>query len=383
MLQTLERVPGKRARMLILATLCLVPTAYVARKFDPQHGFTPLLAFGSLHYGYYTTALPQVRALSPMVVDGDGSDGQFYTQVAIDPSLRDPNLVKALDAPEYRSRRILLPFLAWCLGFGRPAAILTVYALLNVLFWYLMLALLVRILQPTTVRDWLCVGAIVWTSGALVSIRRSFTDLPAATFLVLVGAMSLRLKPFALALAALTKETYAICSWCVLAEARKPKIRWWQATIQLCVMLGPVAIWMLYGHSRFHQIPYTREDYSWPMEGWLSAIAGRLGRNPVFNALAAASLLVQLVYLFIRRRPDSFLWRSGITFGVAAIFLSHEPFVSLNSSTRDLLPLTIAFNALLTNELKFFWTWFLVGNGGLVTNLVTTIAGIIHPGSSN
>jgi hypothetical protein len=213
-----DRPIGKRARMTLVVALCLLPTAFVARQFDPQYGFTKLLYFGS---SFYTNALPQIRALSPLPENHIGSDGQFYVQIAIDPALRDPNLAAALDNPEYRGRRIFMPFLAWCIGCGQPAVVVSAYALLNLLFWYLLFGLLIYCLRPATVRDWLCLAAILWTSGTLISIERSFPDLPGATLLVLASAVPLLSKAMAMALAILTKETYAICAWPVLAEGRR------------------------------------------------------------------------------------------------------------------------------------------------------------------
>ena len=64
-----------------------------------------------------------------------GFDGQFYAEVGLDPLLRDPQLGTALDSPTYRSRRILMPWLAWLGGLGHPSWILNVYAALNLVFW--------------------------------------------------------------------------------------------------------------------------------------------------------------------------------------------------------------------------------------------------------
>ena len=57
----------------------------------------------------------------------------------MDPGLRNPGLRGALDLPAYRATRILLPFLAHVTGLGRPNLIIQVFALLNPLFWRLLL----------------------------------------------------------------------------------------------------------------------------------------------------------------------------------------------------------------------------------------------------
>ncbi|MES1194835.1 MAG: hypothetical protein ABUL65_03000, partial [Opitutus sp.] len=67
----------------------------VAAKFSPQTGFNSLIRFGAT---WQDRRLPQLAALPlATAADSSGYDGQFYAQVAIDPLLRDPHLVTALD----------------------------------------------------------------------------------------------------------------------------------------------------------------------------------------------------------------------------------------------------------------------------------------------
>ncbi len=367
MQELLDRVPGKRARLLIVVTLCLVPTAHVAVQFDRDHGFTRALRFSAASL---ECALPQVRELSPPIRVGHGSDGKYYAEVAVDPTLRDPNLARALDISEYRARRILLPFLAWVIGFGHPKAVLNIYALLNLFFWYLLLALLLRALRPATLRDWICLSAIVWTSGVLISVARSFTDLPGATLVVAASLVVPQLQSSVMSLAILTKETYAMCSWIPLLELRKLGASWWQLAGHSAMMFMPVAVWMLYVHARFQTSPYPGGNFSWPMAGWFHALSGHCPHQPALNAIAAASLFLQLIYLVVRPKPDSFFWRAGISFAIASIFLGPDPFVNQGSFTRDMILIPTAFNALLMRDRKSFWRWFVPGNVGLVGGFV-------------
>ena len=92
----LDRKLSPRVRALVLGLACLVPTAFVLKQYDPQTKFTQLILFG---WHFQSRALPQVRALRPANATPFGYDGQFYAQIAIDPSLKDPNLGAALDAP--------------------------------------------------------------------------------------------------------------------------------------------------------------------------------------------------------------------------------------------------------------------------------------------
>src|ERR1700736_4869464 len=117
-----------RERIVILGAICLIPILFVARQFSPGHGFTKLLEVGQV---WFPRALPEFQVLNPITFPGKGYDGQFYAQVAIDPLAQNPRLATALDDAEYRSRRIAMPALAWLLGVGEPARIVTCYTLIN------------------------------------------------------------------------------------------------------------------------------------------------------------------------------------------------------------------------------------------------------------
>ena len=51
-----------------------------------------------------------------------GYDGQFFRSLAHDPFLRH-GTAASLDSPVLRSRRILIPLMAWGLALGQPAVI--------------------------------------------------------------------------------------------------------------------------------------------------------------------------------------------------------------------------------------------------------------------
>jgi hypothetical protein len=81
----------------------------------PEHGCLALIRFGE---NFEARALPEVRALDPPALSPWGYDGQFYAQIALDPTLQNPDLERALDSPHYRARRIGLPALAALFGLG-------------------------------------------------------------------------------------------------------------------------------------------------------------------------------------------------------------------------------------------------------------------------
>jgi hypothetical protein len=368
----LESRVSSRARAAIILVLSLLPALFVASQFTWQHGFTRLL---DVRPSYLPRrALPEFQALHPATFEKKGYDGQFYAQLAIDPLLRNPQLARALDGPEYRARRILLPAIAWLLGGGQPAAAVTIYTLLNLAAWYILFTLLVRSQRPTTVQAWLCIAAIMLTTGAFSSLARSLTDLPAATLLVAAAVLGSWSRTLALALSVLTKETYLVCAWAPIPDLSKRAHEFPRGIIHVAAVVLPWLLWAIYVHLHFAMPAYGTDNFSWPFEGWLHCIVSSIQAVKLKLALAALSLLVQLGYLVSRPQFKSFYWRAAISFGIAGALLTDDPFASEVSFTRDLLPMTIGFNVLLTQEPPArFLFWFSAGNIGLFVSLIGLI----------
>src|SRR5688572_18038112 len=155
----------------------------VACKFSPQTGFTSLIRFGET---WENTRHPALNGIPIATVPhSNGYDGQFYAQLALGPLLRATETAAAMDAPDYRARRILAPALASAAGAGNPWWTLQIYALLNVGCW-LILGLILYRGAPGS--DWVSFArwaGCMFGMGVLESVRQSLVDLPALLLLTL------------------------------------------------------------------------------------------------------------------------------------------------------------------------------------------------------
>ena len=370
---------SRLTRIALVGVVCVLPLRYVLNRFSPETYFTSLIYYGT---DFYATAIPEVRQIKPELSSAGGYDGQFYSQIAIHPSLRTVGLRESLDAPAYRAMRPFLPWLSHLAGFGRPFWILQAYALSNLLFWYLLVFGLLHYLRPTSGRDYLCILAACLSSGVLFSLQRALVDLPAATLCFFGASLAEEFAVVAIAAAVLTKETYIL--QLIERSFRRGKTgSLAPAMTKYACILVPALLWHSYVHFTFGPTHFGT-NVGWPFSGYLAAILEatktlphrHLGFSAVTPLLAPLSLLVQGFYLFWAPRSDSIYRRTGMAFAVGSIFLSSDVFVEQISYCRDLIPVSLAFNiTLMHNKPRRFVFWFVAGNAGLTMGLVQLIRG--------
>ncbi|PYM02087.1 MAG: hypothetical protein DMF19_04260 [Verrucomicrobia bacterium] len=370
---------SRPTRIALVFVICVLPLRYVLNRFSPETYFTSLIYYGA---DFYPTAIPEVREIKPQLNSAAGYDGQFYSQIAIHPSLRTPGLRESLDTPAYRAMRPFLPWLSYLAGFGRPFWILQAYALSNLLFWYLLVFGLLHYPHPTSRRDYLCILAACLSSGVLFSLQRALVDLPAATLCFLGASLAEEFAVVAIAAAVLTKETYVL----QLIERSFHRGKTGSlapAVIKYACILVPALLWHSYVHFIFGP-PQFGTNFGWPFSGYLAAILKatkmlpykHLSFSSITSVLAPVSLLVQGFYLFWAPRSGSIYRRTGMAFAVSSIFLSSDVFVDQVSYCRDLIPVSLAFNiTLMQNNPHRFGFWFVAGNAGLTKGLVQLIHG--------
>ena len=361
----------------LLLILCIPPACLLIKQCVRTGGVIGLIRFGE---DFQDSVLPKIKELAPRPVSSHGYDAQFYAPMALHPGLLDADENPVADT--YRARRIGLPALAFCLGAGQPAWILYVYALLNAGFWLILFAALVRYTGFHRPRDLLLAGALLWSTGALVSLTRALTDLP-ATVLGTLAILFFQSKPVVSAVllgaSGLVKET-SILSF--------PAIPWdgrfcWKSLKKLIlpglIACLPLALWLAFIQFRIGDgLAAGSGNFNFPFFGiaqkTIASTQELIGQGSawygrrLFELLCPLSLLIQMLYLAVKPRLSSAVWRFGIGFAVLLALLGASVWAEQNAYSRVLLPLTFSFN-LLIHRHESGWRlglWYLLGNGGML-----------------
>jgi hypothetical protein len=343
----------------------------VLAKFDPRTGFTSLIRFGEAHAATRLPALQADRIAT--VPNSHGYDGQFYAQIALDPTLRDPALATALDAPAYRARRIAAPAAAYLAGAGQTGPVLQAYAVLNVLCWAAFAWLLYREIPPESGHAFARWFAGVFSLGVLDSVRQSLVDLPALLALLLAVAAvrrgSVGRAGVLSAIGHLTKETNLLATL-ALAAFPRPSVR---RLAFFAFSAAPLGAWMAYVATRLPPGEAGFGNFTWPALGALDQLRtsmteitrGNLDSRHLFAPFAILGLIVQAGVLLRHRDLTNPWWRIGIAYAALLLFLGPWVWSGYWAACRAVLPLTIAFNLLLPAN-RAFWPVWVVGNLTLV-----------------
>ncbi len=341
------------------SVVCFVVFLWAVGKFySPVTGFTSLISIGDILNGTKVTGLRQVPHY--IYDDSAGYDGAYYAQLALHPTLDNPELTKAIDNLPYRARRMLFCWVAWLLGLGQPAWILQAHALLNVLCWLGLAGLLWRWFPPNSVENFLRWFGVMFSHGVCMSVRHSLVDAPS---LLLVAVAIAWLESgrrgraaAVLALAGLGKETSLLAA-SGLAEPASPSLRGaLRFAGTMLVVALPLFAWMAYVRWKFGPAADPGlGNFTLPLVGlaekWAVALAGfRPDEDPwlAWGTLGSTlALTLQMLFFVGRWRPAEAWWRVGTVFAAMMIFLSTPVWEGYPGAfTRVLLPMSLAFNVL-------------------------------------
>ncbi len=399
-----------------------MPIAFVCKDFTFKHGFLVLPRFGG---AFREQSLESVKRYAPASEPSkSGYDGQFYAQIALDPSLRDPGLLAACDTLAYRAKRIGLPVLAYVLGRGDSWIVLQLYSILNIFFWLWLGWMMVRQFGcQTTDSQWLLIG-VLWSAGVLISISRALTDLPALCLSVAAltllsprnrsqGERSERnllpgesnwgsigsvqshehkdrglgalfsVQPFLSAivfsLAGLTKETAILSAGSLLKWNPRANLigNTLRAGLTLMIVVFPIAAWSYYVAHTVGRDNVGMFNFTYPFVGFIrklylawSEACSEFPRMPILEMLAPISMAVQAIWMVRNTNLRSRWWMLGAGSVLLLIVIGDFVWASQSAYSRCLLPLTVAFNVTLFQEAylpakrKRVWWW--LGNLGLL-----------------
>ncbi len=346
----------------------------VAQFFHADTGFSSLISIGDLLKDSKVAALRQ----TPHYVyeNVHGYDGAYYVQLALHPTLDNPELTKAIDNLPYRAKRILFCWAAWGLGLGQPAWIVQAHALLNVLCWLALGWVLLRWFPPDRWDNFLRWAGIMFSHGVCMSVRNSLVDGPA----LLLVALALRwleegrrgAGTVTLALAGLGKETSLLASAGLDFDWRAPRT-WGRPALTVLLVALPLAAWMLFIKWKFgpaedpgmgnFTLPFAGFVEKW-RAAWSAAFGPDRGGLHWATLGAVLALAVQWLFFALRWRPAERWWRVGVVFAAMMMFLSTPVWEGFpGASTRVLLPMTLAFNVLVPRG----WRWLPVLIAGNLT----------------
>jgi hypothetical protein len=202
-------------------------------------------------------------------------------------------------------------------------------------------------------------AGILFSTGALSSVRLALTDLPA---LILVAAAlwaAERARPRTavgwLAAAALTRETSLVAWPGLWTGSWKSPAALGRNLLRFLLAAAPLIAWLIYIRWRVGTVSPGLENFTWPgtglVEKWHQCFHA-LAR-PEFpllawtTALAVAGLTVQAGFILARPRPADLWWRVGAACTLLLLCLGPSVWEGFPSAaTRVLLPLNLACNVL-------------------------------------
>jgi hypothetical protein len=378
----------QRARVwtILHAAIIVGFMATVATYYHPGVGLTAFLTIPASEPGspYELPALQH----APHAVEraGGGYDGQFYARLALEPLLTDPAIDSALDLAPYRARRILFSWTAYAIGLGRPAWILQVFALQNVVVWIVFAWLLLRWFPTGTGRSFTLWCGCLLTHGMLSSVRCALVDAPSALLLTVAVVAVERERPWIASVflggAGLARETSLVgVTLFTRFIGRSPK-SWLRVVVWIVVSALPLVIWMDYLRSVYRSAAWASGgNLTMPFYGLMwqtrrtfhEVAANGWKATTSSSALAVVAFVTQVVYVVrcaVLRRTDGSGWLP-VALAYAGLGLLAHPVVwegSPGAITRVALPLAIAFNVLAR---KAPWPVLVLGNLGAVAGVMS------------
>lgn len=351
----------------------LMSPMILIQLFSPG-SITRFAGFGERFEHRYIDRIAQINAyIKP---NSGGYDGQFYAQIATDPSLKNSQFEDAIDEPAYRSRRILLPLIAHLMAFGNPTASIWIYCSINIVCWYLFALLVWQILKVRSPHDFAKWAACVLSMGVMDSVKYSLTDLPSILVVLFairivekrqLGAAGLFLSSIFL------KETNILSGIAMIRVRRRLHLEWKNLLFWACTAFFTLVsffLWYRYVNSIFGTFAGVNGNFDWPFSSMVRNLwaaiqelfSGNIDDRYLFRITAVVGLSFQAIWLTTQwQKIANPLLRLGLIYALLFIFLGDLVWWGYWAVCRVALPMTIAFN-LLYNSKRFFWPGLILAN---------------------
>ena len=382
----LKTFAGRSINRPVVISYLAVVAAFIwifCQFYLPGKGFTYLINFGSRNE---EASLSKLRKLEYYVDrHSDGYDAQYYAQIALDPSLRNTQLPRAVDDLPYRARRILLPATAWVLGLGQSAWILQAFALQNALCWCLLAWISLRWFPPTGWSHFIRWAGVMFSLGLCASVRNALLDGPSLLLIALGVLLVEKNRPWLatiiFALSGLGKETNLLGSSALLPAKSLGWKGWGAVILRGSLTAAPLLLWVAYLYVHFGPVlavgtrnftlPFSAYVHKWQETLAVLPGASLQHLHPVANLSMLIAVAAQFIYLILRPQWHQAWWRVGATFAVLLMFLGDavwegEP----SAASRVLLPMQFAFNVLVPSG-RWWVPVLLLGNLTLLTGHIT------------
>jgi len=344
-----------------------------AQFYLPGKGFTYLIMFGEKPAAPY---VPALKAMNYYEEPGSkGYDAQYYAQIAMRPWLTNRALNEAMDSMPYRARRILFSWTAYGLGGGDPARALHIYAVQNIVCWFLLAGVLLRWFPATSWENFFRWGGVLFSFGLCFSVRGSLVDGP-SLLMIAVGMMLYERgrtwwAAGVLGVAGLGKETNLLAAAALLPGRWRDGRGWARSVGQGLLVLAPLALWVVTLRLWLGSgsDPGVR-NFDWPFAAYLrkwvetAAVlktddAGSIG---VWSVLMLVAVTAQWLLFALRPRWSDAWWRLGASYAALLVVLGDAVWEGYpGAALRVLLPMTLAFNVLLPRGRRWR-AWLVLGN---------------------
>lgn len=347
-----KRVHPERTRLLsplVVGLIALSLMSYIALNLVAGSDWNPTVFIKFPQANNSVRAYAEERFDEIVPAGNEGHDGKYFFIQASDPFYLNPDQhAHLLGRPTYRAQRMLYPTIAGGLGAFSPELTAWSMVVLNVLAVGVGTVVTSKVAVSVGLSPLLGLAFLV-NPAVFVSSLIDTAEVFAMAFLMGAILMVLKRRPLAAAMlftaSVLSRETMllSVMGWVVFELAHHRRWRW-----EMLLPFLSAGAWWLYLRTRIgHLAPEVQDVRALgkPLQGFLASFdrwSSQAGQTDDFIiAILLASICVLFAYLAVTRR--SLIPLMGAGFGVVALLMVDEVWLSYFDSSRALTPLITLF----------------------------------------